>query len=151
MIIDNLKTRIKTEMVNKNSEVVALLRLVVGTAQQDNDESDVNLEKILRKMIKSNQQTIDALTDLDSANKGTPVISDKCLSFVNENNLLNSFLPKTMAPEEIVEFIQSNDLDVSTNDGKAMGLVMKTLKSVGKSVQSADVKQAIEMVNKRVE
>lgn len=136
MIINTIREQIKTAMFAKDSATLGLLRLVLGTAQQDGNESDVNVEAILRKMIKSNQQTIDYIK----------YDHDLTLSLTKENTLLDSFLPKSMSVEDIKSYITENSLDVKSqsNVGAAVGVVMKGLK--GKTVQGGDVKKAIEEI-----
>lgn len=132
-------------MKSKAADKVALLRLVVGTVQQDGDESDSAVEKVIRKLIKSNKETIDTVTAqaLEDAESGKP---DDVAKLILENSILESFIPKTMSIEDIVVFITKENIDISSNDGKAMGAVMKALKSSGLTVQGSDVKLAIQMV-----
>ncbi len=139
MIIDNIKAAIKDGMRAKATDKVALLRLVVGTAQQEADESDVAVEKIIRKLIKSNKETIDAITDHG--------LNDEVANLVLENSILEAFIPKTMTVNEIAEFITKEGIEVSGNDGKAMGAVMKALKAAGLTVQGTDVKAAIQKLS----
>jgi uncharacterized protein YqeY len=136
MIINTIREQIKKAMIAKDSTTLGLLRLVLGTAQQDGDESDVNVEAIIRKMIKSNLQTIDYIKH----------DHDLALSLTKENTLLDSFLPKSMSVEDVKAYILENNLDVKSqsNVGAAVGVVMKGLK--GKTVQGGDVKKAIEEI-----
>lgn len=149
MIIDNIKESIKDGMKAKATDKVALLRLVVGSVQQDADESDAAVEKIIRKLIKSNKETIDAITEqaLKDAESGTPVVSDEVIKLVTENGVLESFISKTMSVDEIAEFITKEGIDITGNEGKAMGAVMKALKSAGLTAQGVDVKLAIKKLN----
>lgn len=137
MIIDNIKAKIKDSMKAKDSDTVALLRLVVGSVQQDGDDSDTAVEKVIRKMIKSNNQTAEVLVNNGGSAK----------EVLAENALLDSFLPKSLTVDEIVAFINENAIDVTGHAGKAMGAVMKALKDAGATVQGSDVKSAIEKLN----
>jgi uncharacterized protein YqeY len=149
MIIDNIKASIKDGMKAKATDKVALLRLVVGSVQQDADESDAAVEKIIRKLIKSNKETIDAITEqsLKDAESGTPVVSGEVTKLVIENGILESFIPKTMSVDEIAEFITKEGIEITGNEGKAMGAVMKALKGAGLTVQGTDVKLAIKKLS----
>jgi uncharacterized protein YqeY len=84
MIIEDLNKQIKSAMKSRDKDTISLLRLVVGMAQQDGDTSDAALEKVIRNMIKSNNQTAEALI----AN------GRMAAEIYNENKLLNSFIPK---------------------------------------------------------
>jgi uncharacterized protein YqeY len=143
MILDNIRASIKDGMKSKAADKVALLRLVVGTVQQDGDESDSAVEKIIRKLIKSNKETIDMVTQ--SLEPGAQV-SDETTKLISEIGILETFIPQTMTVEDIISFITKENIDVSSNDGKAMGAVMKALKTSGLTVQGADVKLAIQKV-----
>jgi uncharacterized protein YqeY len=143
MILDNIRASIKEGMKNKATDKVALLRLVVGTVQQDGDESDSAVEKIIRKLIKSNKETLDMVTQ--SLEPGAQV-SDETAKLISEIGILETFIPQTMTVEDIISFITKENIDVSSNDGKAMGAVMKALKISGLTVQGSDVKIAIQKV-----
>lgn len=132
MIIDRVKEQIKDAMKSRDSDKSALLRLVVGTAQQEGDDSDTAVEKVIRKMIKSNNQTAEAVV----ANGGTASEIHK------ENALLSSFLPQSMTVEEIKHHLAGKIERQPI--GKAMGAAMKILKADGKTAQGADVKKALE-------
>lgn len=81
MIVEDIRSQIKQAMKSGDSDRVALLRLVIGSLQQDGDESDAAAEKVIRGIIKSNIQTAEALV----RNGGTAV------EVYAENALLKSF------------------------------------------------------------
>jgi uncharacterized protein YqeY len=132
VIIDQIKSQIKDAMKSRDSERSALLRLVLGTIQQEGDDSDEVVAAIIRKMIKSNNQTVEAVV----ANGGT------ASEIHQENALLNSFLPQSMTVEEIKHYL-AGKIECQPI-GKAMGAAMKILKADGKVAQGADVKKALE-------
>ena len=141
MILDNIRASIKEGMKNKESDKVALLRLVVGTVQQDGDESDSAVEKVVRKLIKSNKETLDMI--IKSLEPGIQV-SNETDKLISEITILEDFIPKTMTVEEIVDFITKENIDVSGNEGKAMGAVIKAIKALGLIAQGSDVKLGIQ-------
>jgi uncharacterized protein YqeY len=142
MILDNIRASIKEGMKSKATDKIALLRLVVGTVQQDGDESDSTVEKIIRKLIKSNKETLDMVTQ--SLEPGAQV-SDETAKLISEIGILETFIPQTMTVEDIISFITKENIDVSSNDGKAMGAVMKAIKAFGLIAQGSDVKLAIQI------
>ena len=145
MIIQDLKDKIKEYMKVRKTEELGLLRLVLGTAQQEGDESDKALEAIFRKFIKNNLQTIRGLKK-DGVTHSVGIQEPLEVFLLEENKLLKSFLPKTMSVKDIVDFINDNSIDVcsQTHAGSAVGGVMKMLKAEGKTVQGGDVKTAVE-------
>ena len=138
MILEEIKNQIKAAMKSKDSDKVALLRLIVGNMQQNGDESDAAVEAVIRKLIKNNNITIDALKEQE---KDSSLIEQ-------ENEYLDSFLPKTLSVSEIQQFILDNNLDLTKvpSVGAAVGLVMKQCKQKGLTVQGSDVKSAVEEV-----
>lgn len=136
MIVEEIRSQIKQAMKSGNTDRAAVLRLVIGTLQQEGDESDVAAEKVIRKMIKSNNQTAEAVV----LNGGTAV------EIHAENSMLNSFLPKTMTVEEIKQYLDGK-VDPKGNPGKTMGAAMKLFKESNLNAQGADVKQAIKEMN----
>ena len=144
MIIDDIKTQIKEGMKARDSAKTGLLRLILGQAQQDGDEGDKNVEAIIRKMIKNNNQTAESMRESGV----TEVIggSMPAAALISaENDLMETFIPKSMTVGDIKSFISDNDINVqgAPNQGAAMGLVMKALKSSGATVQGSDVKTAV--------
>jgi uncharacterized protein YqeY len=143
------------------TDKVLLLRLVVGTVQQSENESDEAVEAIIRKIIRNNSETIDVLDNqiksqgiqkaIDSIvyhtahNDNTIDIMLKIQSLKNENEFLTSFLPKVLSLDDVIYIIQNEKLDVlgAKNVGAAVGLVMKQIKSFGKNVQGNTVKEAV--------
>lgn len=137
MIVQEIRTDIKAAMKSGDNDKAALLRLIIGTLQQEGIDSDEAAEKIIRKMIKSNIQTAEAVV----ANGGTAV------EIHQENVLLNSYLPKTMTVQEIKDYL-SGKVDASGNPGKVMGAAMKLFKENKLNAQGVDVKRALkEMQN----
>lgn len=133
MIVQDIKTDIKTAMKAGDRDKAALLRLVIGTLQQENTETDEAAEKVIRKMIKSNNQTAEALVANGSS----------AMEVHQENALLNSYLPKSMTVQEIKNYL-SGKIDVSENPGKVMGAAMKLFKDNNLNAQGSDVKQALQ-------
>jgi uncharacterized protein YqeY len=147
MIIDKIKASIKDGMKAKASDKVALLRLVVGTVQQDGDDSDSAVEKVIRKLIKSNKETMDAITEqAQDSEIGTPIVSDDVTKLSLENSMLELFIPKLMTVDEIVTFITDNGFKFSDN-GKDIGSLMKILKCAGMTVRGTDIKAAIKQLS----
>ena len=137
MIVQEIRSQIKEAMLAGDSDKVALLRLIIGTLQQEGDDSDDAAEKVIRKMIKSNLQTAEALV----ANGNT------ASEIYKENSLLNSFLPQTMSVPEIKVLLNQSDINFQImNPGKAMGAAMKLCKANQWPAQGKDVKQAIDEI-----
>lgn len=143
MLIERLKAQTKDAMKAGRTVERDILRLVVGEAQtlearNNKVPSDEQVEKIIRKMIEGNQETINLSKNEESWAK-----------LVEENKILEEWLPKTLTQEEIEAFFLNSDgpefeqIQNAKNDGQAMGMAMKTLKSADQKVLGDDVKAVV--------
>ena len=140
-LVDTLKDRKIQAMRDKQEIEKNILSVVLGEVQKlspdkVNDETVVN---IIRKMVKSNEETL--------AFGGSRVDILK-----KENEILASFLPQTWSVEEIEAFfLNGNGPEFETiqgagNEGKAIGLAMKTLKAAKAPVLPEDVRAFVQKV-----
>jgi len=138
-IIQDIKSQIKEAMIAKDAVRRDILRLVIGQVQQSGDESDEAVIKIIKKIIKSNTETVEALESRDH------VDVPEVLKLEDEIDFLEPYVPKAMSAEEIKAFISDNSIDLSSakNDGQAMGMLMKPLKGTGREIDSVVVKSVI--------
>lgn len=142
MLVDEVKKQITQAMRDKDSERRDLLKVVLGefqTAGARLSEAlpDAEAERLIRKMVKSNQEMAE-LSD-------KPEVVEKMKS---EIAVLETLLPKTLSIDEIVEALGpvADAVKAAGNDGQAMGAAMKHLKSSGASVEGKDVGQAVKKI-----
>lgn len=138
-----LKDEIKTLMLNamKSKDVVAknVFRVALGEVQskattKGEDLSEEEVVAIIRKLIKSNQECLDA----------GPGEERKAI-YERENEILAELLPKTLSVDAIqaaLEPVRDAVLGAKA-DGQATGIAMKHLKSAGAAVTGQDVAQAV--------
>lgn len=139
MLLDTLKARI-TQAVKEKDEVARdVLRLAFGEVQtmearNERPLRDEEVAAILKKLVKSNEETLGLSTD-DAQAK----------TLRKENEVLSSLLPKAMSPAQIAEALasQADAIKAAKTDGQAMGIAMKHLKSSGATVEAADVTAAL--------
>jgi len=142
MLLDQLKDRIKQAMRDKNVLEKDLLRVVVGDLETElarhGSLSDKDAEKILRKMVKSNRETYQAL-------QGHAGKSDDLLQLEQELAILESFLPKSLSPEEVEVALAevADSIREAAQDGVATGVAMKHLKSSGAVVDGKVVSEVV--------
>lgn len=137
-IFKEIKIQIKDAMKSKDVVKRDILRLVVGQVQQSDDESDDAVIKVIKKIVKSNTETLAVLSER--------ALHGESIKILEENNVLLKFVPQAMSEEEIKEFVKENNIDLSSakNSGQAMGMLMKPLKASGKEVDATTVKKAVE-------
>jgi uncharacterized protein YqeY len=139
MLLDEIKARMFKAMKAGNTVEKEILRVAVGEITTDRARdgrtgSEEETQAILRKLIKSNDESI-AVSE-DAAKKAT---------LEEENRILGEFLPKSLDVEAIVAALApvAEAVKAAGNDGQATGVAMKHLKSTGAAAQGKDVAEAV--------
>lgn len=142
MLKDTLKSKTMAAMKAKDSVAVTIYRLAQGEVQQNEaragrDFTDADVQAVLKKLVKSNEETIVATADGEAKEV-----------LVRETALLKELLPAAWGVPQIVEALASvKDAIVGAgNDGQATGVAMKHLKSLGAQVTGADVGAAVKQL-----
>ena len=139
MFADELQSRIKQAMRDKDTLTRDVLRVALGDIQTAESRggdamSDEKAQGFVRKLVKSNQETIGLAKD--------PAVTDQ---LTREIEVLESLLPQTMSPDQIEAALAPvhNAIAAADNDGQAMGVAMKSLKSTGAVVEGRDVNAVV--------
>jgi hypothetical protein len=141
MLVDEIKRRITAAMKAGNTVEKDILRLAYGEVQtaeaRGTAVSDEGVTAIVRKLIKSNEETIAATAEGDAKRL-----------LVEENVVLASLLPKSMSVADIVEALAPvrDAIKAAGNDGQATGAAMKHLKGAGAVVNGKDVTEAVKQI-----
>ena len=142
MLIDEIKSRMFKAMKEGRIIEKEILRVAVGeittdAARAGKSGSDEESQAILRKLIKSNEESL-ALTE-DTVQRA---------SLELENRTLAELLPKTLTVEEIVVHLapQKSAIGAAGNEGQATGIAMKFLKGLELTVNGKDVAQAVKQL-----
>ena len=142
MLLDAIKARMFKAMKAGNVVEKEILRVAVGeitteAAREGRSGSDEEAQAILRKLIKSNDESIAASED-----------SSKKATLEEENRILSDFLPKSLDVDAIVAALGpvADAVKAAGNEGQATGVAMKHLKSSGAVVQGKDVAQAVKRI-----
>lgn len=139
MLKDDLKAAMLAAMKAGHATEKGVLRVALGEVQtvesrSGSDAADAEVEKILRKLIKSIGESLEAATD-----------EDQRTQLAEEIAVLERFLPKTLSPDEIVAALEpvADAVRAAGNDGQATGVAMKHLKGSGAIVEGKDVSAAV--------
>ena len=139
MLIDQIKARMFQAIKAKSDIEKEILRVAVGEISTDaarvgRKGDDEEALGILRKLLKSNEETLASTAD-----------TEKRAVLVKENEILAEFLPKSWGAEEISLALASvvDQIKAAASDGQATGVAMKQLKSLGAIVNGKDVALAI--------
>ena len=139
MLLETIKARMFKAMKAGNTVEKEILRVAVGeitteAARDGRTGSDEEALAILKKLVKSNDESIAASED--EAKKAV---------LEEENRVLEDFLPKSLGVDAIVAALVdvSDAVKGAGSDGQATGVAMKHLKSSGAVVNGKDVAQAV--------
>jgi len=139
MLKDDLKSGMLEAMkagrpVEKNILRLALGEVQTAESRAAKDVADADVERMLRKLIKSIGESLEATTD-----------AGKQAALREEIAVLERYLPTTLTPEEIVAALApvAAEVRAAGNDGQATGVAMKHLKGSGAVVEGKDVSQAV--------
>jgi uncharacterized protein YqeY len=141
-ILDDLRARMNEAMrgkdeVAKNIYRLAYSEMQLASARSGKDVNDDEAIAILKKLVKSNEETLAVATE---AAQKEPL--------AREIALLTAMLPKTLRVPEIVAALApvADAIRAAGNDGQATGVAMKHLKSAGSSVDGKTVAAAVKQI-----
>ena len=140
-LLEQIKKRMMAAL--KSGDVVEkeILRVAVGeietAASRVETFDDEATQAIVRKLVKSNEETMSFETD--AGNKAT---------LEREISILKAFLPQSLGVDAIVEALTPvrDAVRAAGNDGQATGVAMKHLKTLGAVVGGKDVAEAVKKV-----
>ena len=139
MLLDEIKKRLGEAMKAKNDVEREVMRVALGEIQTlqtrtAKPATDEEAAQIIRKLVKSNEETKAGTTDAARAG-----VLDQ------EIAVLTSLLPKGPSLQELTTALApvGDAIRAAGNDGQATGVAIKHLKSQGISAPGGDVAQAV--------
>jgi len=154
--MSELEIKIKESIIRavkeKNEVAKDVLRTVLGQMQLDASSKELSEDdrlNVIRKQIKSNQLSIEQMSNVDKSEWKTDwEDNNKKLAF--EIGLLSMFLPQVLSEIDTKDLIVKTGLDLKSakNDGQAIGMAMKALKSSGAQVDASVVRKIVEELRK---
>ncbi|MGO9710427.1 MAG: GatB/YqeY domain-containing protein [Polyangiaceae bacterium] len=142
MLSDEIKKRANLAAKAGDTLTRDILRVALGEIQTvehrvNKPLSDDEAIAIVRKLVKSNEETLAAVGE-----------GDKAVTLRRENEILASLLPKSLSVPQIVEALatQIDAIKGAKNDGQATGIAMKHLKTSGAAVDGTEVAAAVKQI-----
>lgn len=142
MLLDDIKAAMFKAIKANDTVAKEILRVAVGeittdAARPGKKGDDDETRAILRKLIKSNEETLGTITDPSERTK-----------LERENAVLADYLPKSLDVAAIVAALDpvKDAIKAAANDGQATGVAMKQLKSAGAVVNGKDVSAAVKTI-----
>ena len=138
-LLDQIKAQMFAAMKSGNVTEREILKVAMGEITTDaarpgkkGDDEETLL--ILKKLVKSNEESIEA--SQDEAQKA---------QLRAEIEVLNAYLPKSLGLTDIVTALApvAEAVKAAGNDGQATGVAMKHLKTLGAVVNGKDVSAAV--------
>lgn len=138
-LLQTIKNQVIAAMKAKDTLTRDVLRVLQGDIEMHHTRTgqhmtDDEAQKVVRKLIKSNQETLAVKPDAAAVEKLNREIA-----------ILEALLPRTLSVEEIVAALApvQDDIKAAGNDGQATGVAMKHLKPQGLAVEGKDVSAAV--------
>lgn len=142
VLIDDIKKQITGAMKSGDAVARDVLRLALSEiqtaeARKNVPASDDDAINAVRKLIKSNEETLGLTTDTARADV-----------LRREVAVLSALLPTQLSVDEIVAALasQGDAIKAAKSDGQATGIAMKHMKSTGASVSGSDVGAAVKKI-----
>lgn len=142
MLLDEIKRQMMAAMKAHDTVRKEILRVALGELSMAAERGagvlpDEAVHVILRKLVKSNQDTLGLTTD--AAQQET---------LRKEIAVLEELLPKSLGADDIVALLEPvrDGIRAAANDGQATGVAMKHLKTTGAVVQGKDVGDAVRRI-----
>ena len=146
MLVDEIKKRAAAAVKQGDTVTRDLLRLALGeiqTAEARKNEAvgEEEAAASLRKLIKSNEETLAAL----------PAGDERIAVLKREIEVLSSLLPAQLSVDQIVEAlaVHLEPIKAAGSDGQATGIAMKHLKAAGADVKGTDVGAAVKQLRSK--
>ena len=143
MLVEEIKKRVALAVKQGDAVTRDVLRLALGEIQTAEARKNAPLGEedaaaALRKLIKSNEETLAALAAGD----------DRVAALKREVEVLASLLPAQMNVAQIVAALagQIAAIKAAGNDGQATGIAMKHLKASGAVVSGGEVTAAVKQI-----
>ncbi len=142
MLVDTIKAQALQAMKAKDSLATSILRLALGEVQTaeartNRKATDDEVTAVLRKLIKSNDETLAVAVD-----------EEQKRILTQENTVLAALLPASLTPEQIVEALApvAAAIREAKSEGQATGVAMKHLKTTGAVVSGTTVGAAVKQI-----
>lgn len=126
MLIEQIKARMLSALKARRTLEKEILGVALGELQTVEARKGTLSEEegaaIVRKLVKSNRETLDASTN-----------AEQRAALEQEIAILESLLPKSLGEEEILAALTpvADAVRAAGNDGQATGIAVKSLKSAG--------------------
>lgn len=141
MKFDAIKQQLDAARKRQDKVEVSILSLILGEAQTIQFRkghaaiTDEEVVKIIRKLIESNAETIGLSPD-----------SIRKSELTRENEIMLTLLPKMASKDEFRDKLSKEMLSSAKNEGQAIGVAIKYLKSQGILAEAKDIIEVVKEI-----
>ncbi|HEX7668038.1 MAG TPA: GatB/YqeY domain-containing protein [Polyangiaceae bacterium] len=138
MLADEIKARMFAAMKAGRIVEKEILRVALGEIQTAASRTDKLAEDevaaIVRKLVKSNRETLDLSTS-----------DEQKATLEEEIDILEALLPKALGADDVALALETvkEGIRAAGSDGQATGIAMKTLKGLGITVDGKLVTEVV--------
>ena len=135
MLIDQIKQRMFQAMKSGDTVEKEVLRTAIGEVTRSGEEAtDERVLQVLKKLVKSNQETLAATAS-----------DDQRRDLTREIQVIEAFLPKAPSAAELATLLApvADAIRAAAGPGPAMGVAMKFLKGLNVAAEARDVQAAL--------
>jgi uncharacterized protein YqeY len=120
-------------IVEKEALRTAIGDITTVAARENREATAADVEAVVRKLVKGVKESLALVPE------------DRKAELLEELAVFQALLPQSLSVEQIVEALASvtEALRAAKNDGQAMGVAMKQLKTTGAQVEGDDVRAAV--------
>jgi len=143
---DKLNEDFKIALKQQNSLKVSVLRMLkteITKKEKEKAETEITDEQIITILQKMVNQHLDSIDQFKKGNRQDLVDKETA-----ELKILESYLPEKISDEEIIseakKVIETTGASSSKDMGKVMGILMKNLKSSGKTFDGETAKNIVQ-------
>ena len=142
---EKINSDFKGALKQRDSIKVSVLRMLkteITKKEKEKTETEINDEQIINILQKMVKQHKDSIEQFKKGNRQDLVDKEEA-----ELKILESYLPEKLSEEEIISEIEKaievTGASSPKEVGKVMGIVMRNLKSTGKTVDGSIVKNLV--------
>lgn len=142
MLLAELKKRMLQAMKSRQTVEKEILRVAIGeietaAARTGRDATDEEAAAIVKKLVKSNEETLASATDAEQRQ-----------TLEQELSILRAYLPQTLSLDQIVVELAgvADQIRAAKSDGQATGVAMKELKMKGVTAEGKEVARAVAQI-----
>lgn len=142
---DRINNDLKEAMKSKDSFRLSVIRMVKGAMQlaKPNPREELTDDDVITVISKQIKMRNDSIKEFEAAGRSDLVEQNK-----REIEVLNTYMPKQLSEEELIEIIDKVFEEVKPTSQKDMGLIMKNISPLVKG--KADMSLVNKLVKERL-